>query len=63
MPTFAKSFDAAAYKGSAKELSRLITEGGVSSKFSIDTIDKDLRVTITIRCGRSHCSITITFGW
>jgi hypothetical protein len=60
---FAKSFDAAVYKGDKAALTRLITEGGVTNKFTIDNIDKDLRITITIRCSGRGCSITITVRW
>ena len=60
---FARSFDNATYKGNTKALSRLIAEGGVSNKFTIDRIDKDLRITITIRCSGRGCSITITIRW
>lgn len=58
---FAKTFDAAVYKGDKAALTRLITDGGVTNKFTIDKIDKDLRITITIR-GRGW-SVTITIQW
>ena len=60
---FARSFDAATYRGNTKALTRLITEGGVSNRFTIDKIDKDLRITITIRCSGRGCSITVTIRW
>jgi hypothetical protein len=60
---FAKRFDSATYKADRKALSRLIAEGGVSNKFTIDSIDKDLRIRITIRCGGGGCSISVTISW
>jgi hypothetical protein len=60
---FAKSFDAATYKADRKALTKLIAAGGVSNKFTIDSIDKDLRIRITIRCGGGGCSISITISW